>query len=161
MVIMRKKEAMSDEERFLAKVRVSETGCWEWLGNRSPNGYGRFWWNGQKGLAHRFAYETFIGAIPEGKELDHKCRNEGCVNPEHLELVTHQENILRGVTGEVNARRIRGKTHCPRGHPYDEVNTYIDPRGNRNCRICGREAWRRWRQREKEKEAQNVQNFHL
>lgn len=120
---------MSDKARFLAKVRVDNFGCWEWLGSKAPNGYTRFWWNGRKGLAHRFAYETFIGPIPEGLEIDHKCRNRGCVNPDHLDLVTRSENTRRGLAGIKRA-------HCKRGHPFNETNTYIDPRGRRSCRLC-------------------------
>jgi len=115
-------------------------------------GYGMFWWNKRKGLAHRFAYETFIGPIPEGLEIDHKCRNPSCVNPAHLQTVSHKTNIILGVVGEVNAARQRSITHCPRGHPYNEVNTYISPRGGRNCRMCRRESQSRYRQNKRKEE---------
>jgi hypothetical protein len=76
-----------------------------------------------------------MGAVPEGLELDHLCRVRGCVNPKHLEPVTHRENLMRGESwSAVNAR----KTHCPEGHPYDETNTYIDGKGRRRCRECAR-----------------------
>ncbi|MDP2917085.1 MAG: HNH endonuclease signature motif containing protein [Dehalococcoidia bacterium] len=87
--------------------------------------------------AHKFAYETLVGPVPEGKELDHLCRNPPCVNPAHLEPVTHQENDIRGIAGTVSAQRLRSITHCPQGHPYDLFNTYIHPKtGARMCRIC-------------------------
>jgi hypothetical protein len=93
--------------------------------------------------AHRFAYQMLVGPIPEGLTLDHLCRNTGCCNPEHLEAVTHRDNVLRGVSfAAVNAV----KTECPRGHPYDSENTYIVPStGGRLCRLCQRDHKRRWK----------------
>jgi hypothetical protein len=73
-----------------------ETGCWQWLLNMSSRGYGRIWADGRRHTAHRYVYEHFHGPIPEGLELDHLCRNKLCVNPDHLEPVTHIENVRRG-----------------------------------------------------------------
>ncbi len=115
--------------RFVSKINVLPNGCWEWTGNRAPNGYGRFWWNGQKGLAHRFAYETYIGPFPNGTEADHLCRNRACVCPEHLEAVSRSENTRRGIAGQLGIM-------CKQGHFMDERNTYTDPRGHRDCRAC-------------------------
>lgn len=94
--------------------------------------------------AHRVAYELFVAEIPEGFDLDHLCRNRGCVNPDHLEPVTRRENLLRGETIPARNARI---THCPQGHPYDAENTRIRPCGRRRCAACNREAARRWRAR--------------
>ena len=122
--------------RFWSKVKVLKSGCWEWQGalrGREGYGYGDFWDGNKDVAAHRFAYELFKGAIPEGLTIDHLCQKTWCVNPAHLESVTNKENILRGYgLCAINAR----KTHCPQGHPYDEMNTYIIPTGGRACRIC-------------------------
>jgi len=111
-----------------------KTGCWKWVGSRNGNGYGNFYWNGRLRNAHRFAYEHFVGLIPEGLEPDHLCRNRWCVNFEHLEPVTHKENSLRGKSfAAVNAV----KTHCPKGHPLSGDNLKINSvTGGRQCGIC-------------------------
>ena len=74
--------------------------CWLWEGNIATNSYGLYTANfsGQRQTkrAHRLAYELMVGPIPDGLELDHLCRVRNCVNPAHLEAVTHQENVLRG-----------------------------------------------------------------
>lgn len=92
---------MTREERFWAKVDRSGD-CWRWTGALARGGYG-FAVVGSRDdpqryrNAHRFAYELSVGPIPEGLELDHLCRNRRCVNPAHLEPVTHSENMRRGV----------------------------------------------------------------
>jgi hypothetical protein len=80
------------------KILWKETpsGCWEWLLCRDRLGYGWKWNNGKHTPAHRFVYESFCGKIPDGKELDHLCKNRSCVNPKHLEAVTHTVNVRRG-----------------------------------------------------------------
>ncbi len=135
-------------ERFMGKFCVVASGCWEWTGSMDGHGYGQMWSgkrnkNGHPCPAHasRVAYELFKGAIPDGLCLDHLCRNRGCVNPDHLEAVTMKINLLRGET--LQAKNIV-KTHCPKGHPYDEMNTYIRKSGKRCCRACDRE-WARAR----------------
>lgn len=83
-------------ERLLAKTRVSSTGCWEWQASLNPKGYGNFRLDGQMTVAHRAAYLLLVGPVPEGRELDHLCRNRACVNPAHLEAVSHLVNVRRG-----------------------------------------------------------------
>lgn len=139
------------EMRFWQKVCLGE-GCWEWLASRYPEGYGVFRIGSRLDgsyrtiPAHRFAYELLRGAIPDGFHLDHLCRNPGCVNPWHLEVVTGEENMQRGLSLQkkmgtyVNAQS--RKTHCPQGHSYDERNTYVNRQGKRECRTCHREKMR-------------------
>lgn len=128
------------EPRFWAKVRSAEDVnlCWEWTGSKLK-GYGQIRVACRTRYAHRWAYERFVGPIPDGLELDHLCRNPGCVNPAHLEPVTHRVNMLRGET--VGARHA-AVTACPAGHPYDEANTGRTASGGRRCLACHRERER-------------------
>jgi hypothetical protein len=85
--------------RLVAKVRPDANGCWNWLGVKNSYGYGRIRVgkikvDRQMMLAHRAAYEIFVGPIPKGKELDHMCRNRACINPVHTRPVTHQQNAI-------------------------------------------------------------------
>lgn len=138
------------ERRFLGFTpERPEDGCWHWSGKRSRDGYGRFSIATKWALAHRVAYQMFIGPIAEGSEIDHLCHNADatcaggtecphriCVNPAHLEAVTHKTNMHR--TKYIGAK-VR-QTHCKHGHEYTEANTGRDSRGNRRCRACDRAA---------------------
>ncbi|WP_088256981.1 HNH endonuclease signature motif containing protein [Fimbriiglobus ruber] len=85
-------------ERLISKIiRCKGTGCWIWQGASTTLGYGQIWKKGKNILAHRAVFEMFKYAVPKGFELDHLCRNKSCVNPQHLEVVTHSENLLRAM----------------------------------------------------------------
>lgn len=126
---------MMDEKKvseFWGKIATEpNSGCWLWTGTLNGNGYGEFYNGaGKKHLAHRISYQHYIGTIPSGKILDHTCRVRCCVNPQHLEPVTNQENVLRGALL---------KTHCPQGHPYSGDNLYLYKGKHRYCKTCIRE----------------------
>lgn len=135
--------------RFWPKVAAvgNVCECWEWTAAKLKSGYGVLGVGGRTACAHRIAYEISIGPIPDGLEIDHLCSNRSCVNPWHLEPVTHQENQRRGLAGETMAQIHRNKTHCPSGHPYDAENTRIY-KGFRNCRACGRLHSKRWKDKQ-------------
>jgi hypothetical protein len=125
--------------RFWKRATESPGGCWLWRGASTAAGYGHFYDRAKHitALAHRVAYEAFVGPVPEGRELDHLCRMRACCNPSHLEPVEHRENILRGDRASMGAPR-RAIASCPKGHRYDELNTYLTSDGRRQCRSCAR-----------------------
>lgn len=130
---------LTSESRFFSRVAQSDD-CWLWTSIATEGGYGKFGVNKRSMLAHRWSYEFLRGEIPEGLQLDHECRNTLCVNPWHLEPVTGLVNLLRGDT--IIARNLAKKA-CDRGHPFDAANTYVCPRGRRECRRCRNAASRR------------------
>lgn len=129
-------------ERFLRFAFIEDAAaCWRWRGGLDKDGYGNFH-NGIRYIrAHRYAYEELIEPIPEGLVTDHLCRVRNCVNPYHLELVTHRENIRRGNVG----KRERSKKTCPRGHVFDTITS----EGKRRCSICHASTQRRYMERKR------------
>ena len=138
-------------QRFLSRVLLDDDDrCWEWIGQKNQANYGRFasdMINSPTRLvvAHKFCYEYFVGPVPKGLELDHLCRNRSCVNPSHLEPVTHSENVLRGASPELARMRQRSKTHCRNGHEFTPENTYFRKDTFRNCRACAKDVQQRLR----------------
>ena len=122
------------EMKFWKHVQTTE-GCWNWMGTKR-SGYGRLSVAGRWIAAHRLSYQLLKGEIPSDKELDHLCHNPSCVNPEHLEAVTHGENLIRGNT--INRKNAQ-KTHCPRGHLLAGKNLLPSKEGWRQCRTCHNE----------------------
>ena len=125
------------EQRLLQLFDKAPSGCWLWRGCKNRHGYGNVNSKtyGTK-MAHRAVYARLVGTIPQGKEIDHLCRNRACVNPEHLEIVDHKTNCARG------SRSF--KTHCIHGHALTPENRYVYKNGKRECRTCRTWATRRY-----------------
>lgn len=190
-------------DRLWRNVTEDLAGCWIWTGRRYPNGYGVFSLEGQSTYSHRIMHMIFVGPIPKGQHTDHLCRVRECCNPQHLEVVTPRENVLRSpiAVASINASKthcLRGhelagenlgvyaaKGHrycrtcakhsaaarhgtdpdaprqmkrsstseCAHGHPLDETNSYVDPRGTLRCRACAREQYRQWYARQQAKQS--------
>lgn len=134
-------------DRFWARVEKTDT-CWTWTGAlnaKGERGYGVIWFRGRQEYVHRLAYELLVAPIPEGRTIDHLCRNRQCVRPDHLRAVSMRENVL--ASSGITAQNWQ-KTHCLRGHPFTPENTWVDPKTNsRQCRACNRERKRKLYQR--------------
>jgi hypothetical protein len=151
---------MTDEEsvRWWQKVMPTD-GCWHWTGTVGSNGYGRMAIRDRRGVqlsycAHRIGYEHLVGPVPDGYELDHTCENPLCVNPAHLEPVSHKTNVLRGNSPHA---KNAAKTMCHNGHELSGYNLVIrwEPTTKgaaRKCRTCEAANAKRWRNKHKEVE---------
>lgn len=145
-------------QRFYAKVAAPDTqSCCLWLGHTSKRGYGRFRLNGVYVNAHRASYILSIGPLSDELDLDHlchtrdtacpggvTCKHRRCVNPEHLEPVTHSENSKR--RGDTASLR-KTRTHCRNNHPLDAENVVMN-QGKSRCKTCRRTSDRKYRLRE-------------
>lgn len=136
---------MQITDRFFAKVNFT-TDCWEWVGSLTVLGYGRFW-NKKQTYAHRFVYELYHGHIDNDLIIHHKCVNRKCVNPNHLEQMKQSQHIKLNdysKNGKTNNFQ-KSKTHCIRGHKFNEKNTYRRKDNNRQCKICRNESLKKHR----------------
>jgi len=130
-------------ENLLDRVKIELNGCWRLPHKDNGVGYIRISFQGERIYAHRYFYACAYGRIPGKLDCDHLCRNPFCCNPEHIEPVSHRENLNRGNHFH------RRKTHCKHGHPFDEKNTYHRSDGKRACNICVNKRKREWRLRRK------------
>jgi hypothetical protein len=124
-------------------VNALANECVLWTGARTVDGYGVTRWGTSSTTAHRAAWIRANGPVTDGLEIDHLCRNRACINVDHLEPVTSRENDRRSPRTQ--------RDHCPHGHSLTGENLYVQvtARGwvHRSCRICRREASRRYEAR--------------
>lgn len=142
-------------QRFWSKVVKTET-CWLWTAYVSGKGYGQFRMNGRMHAAHQVALLITGTPRPLGAEVDHLCRVRHCVNPAHLEWVTHAKNMERAgpyLAGPRPDHYLTGRTHCKNGHEFSADNTrhVVEKDGSRRrrCRVCQNEANLRHRAKRK------------
>jgi hypothetical protein len=136
---MKKEKLLS---RIHSKVKVLENGCHEWTGScvksLAGHGYGQCWFDNRRWFTHRFFWEQANGPVPDGLEIDHKCRNKLCVNVEHLRVATHKENM--------NNRDVCEKSHCKCGGELT-----IMPSGGKICKLCRDRRVKIWRENNRDR----------
>jgi hypothetical protein len=118
--------------RFTIQTSIDKSGCWLWTGTKSHNGYGQMKVNKRLTSPHRFIYAYFFGDIPDGLEIDHKCRTRACCNPRHLRAITHKEN-----------QSVLIRNTCKYGHTFE-----LMANGKKFCRECRNRAGREFRARQ-------------
>lgn len=143
------------DERVFAKVDASGD-CWLWTGAQNGTGYGHMQVErGRFRQAHLIVYETLVGLVPPGQQLDHLCRNKSCVNPDHLEPVRPSVNTARAPKPVFDRRAVakRGTDHylgrrtsCKNGHPLSGANLLVLA-DRRLCRTCADAYQAAYRQR--------------
>lgn len=150
------------ESRVARLSKVDETsGCWVWGGSKDKDGYGKVrvkFPNGRVAyLAHRMTFMHFVGDIPDGKEVDHICKNTSCINPAHLRLLTHRENVEAGDYKTHHRNAV--KTHCIHGHALTAENIRIQRHKNtvmRHCKLCAKDRSKKYNaERTKSKQMEN------
>jgi hypothetical protein len=128
-------QSRSTEEVIVNLICAADDNCLRVGGTITTHGYRQFSFGKKIILAHRYAYEIVNGKIPDNHHVHHKCRTRDCYNPKHLQALTPAEHLLKGDT--VVVRNI-AKTHCIRGHSFDNTNTGYQRDGSRACLACRR-----------------------
>lgn len=133
-------------ENLLVRIEIRTNkipnGCWIWNGAKSKHGYGQIVINGKKEYIHRLSAHLYLGLNLDDKfvQVNHKrnCPNPNCWNPEHIYIGTKLDNINDAVILGTHSNQFgtMNRTSCVNGHKYTEENTYVNPNGRKECRIC-------------------------
>lgn len=139
---------LTPAERLTTGLVRMPNGCLEWTGGTNDAGYGQISVNNKTVTTHRLAWTLAKGTIPPGLDVLHRCDNPPCCDADKcLFLGTQADNAADMVAKGRRYDNMTPKTHCPQNHRYDETNTYVNPQGSRECRICTRDAGARYRRR--------------
>lgn len=125
---------------FWTTIRYdATTGCWNWTGCRSSNGYGQMRYMGRMVSVHRLSAHFYLKLSLESElEVLHRCDNPGCFNPKHLFIGTQSDNIRDAFQKSRKTSPQIVKTHCPKGHPYSGSNLRIRIKNGSTGRVCKR-----------------------
>lgn len=134
MISYKKIPLIKNREKILSKISINPEGCWNWMGHKTPDGYGVTYTEGGEYKAHRVMYDIFKGIISTSNVIDHLCNNTSCVNPDHLSEKAQRDNLLR--SGITNASINIKKDRCIRGHLFDLKNTWVQKKIHRFCKSC-------------------------
>lgn len=135
-------------ERFFKFIMVDPANCWIYSGDRSREGYGRFYINKKAFLAHRVSWKIFHGSLTSGLVIDHICMNKKCINPDHLREVSIRTNVMENSNGLAYLNSI--KTLCKNGHPLEARNLQLSTAGHRRCLTCIKEYKSNWSKKRRE-----------
>lgn len=129
----------SEFRRLALHIEEHPNGCWLWTASTCAGGYGRVYLRNAVWQVHKMVYEIFVGPVPEGYVLHHRCKNKRCCNPAHLKLVTQGENLeLDGVlVTRTPPNPLR--TWCKNGHELTDDNVRwrtVHGKRWRVCRLC-------------------------
>jgi hypothetical protein len=151
VITMPSREKGYTTERFFAKVaKQGGDGCWEWLGARDQDGYGRLYVDGKPARAHRWIWEQQNGALVRGLLVCHHCDNPPCVRLSHLFAGTSSDNSRDAVAKgrHVPPRASKPRAHCQHGHSLSGDNVIITSNGNgvsvRRCKTCRTAQMAKW-----------------
>ncbi len=131
-------------ELLMRNTIKTETGCWRWTLCCDSSGYGMTHYEGKSIRVHRLSAHLFLGLDLSDSKVcslhNIECPNRDCWNPEHLHLGDKQDNAIDAANLGRFGRKNKNKTHCINGHEFTVENTYVTPKGSRNCRLCLRQA---------------------